>query len=177
MKFFHLKWSTYLLAAFLIITAFSGCGKDDDNPLKPGENQIPTVGSGSITLNGGGYNNKKIDFAAALADYYVLESQTWLVLSGSTDSITTTLYFNGKEAGTYNLSVDSNDESINGIYVIIGSSKVYRSASTGSIKVTQYGNVGGSIVGTFEGTLYELGETTPITISGSFTALRGDDSE
>lgn len=176
MNLFQLKWRALALAAFVLIFAFSGCKKDDDDPVAPGGNNNNTGGmSASVTLNGDGFNNKSLNFNAASAGYSNSEALTGVVFSGA-DSITVSLVFAGKTTGTYTVSVGSDNELENGFVIIKGSSKYYISKG-GSIKVTEYGNVGGYIKGTFNGTAEDEYTNTTVSVSGSFSALRQPDGE
>jgi len=181
MNFFGFKWRAYAFAAFLLIFVLAGCGKDDDNPVDPGEKNNNTFGSGSITLNGSGYSNKTINFASVSGGYINSDTQTGIsmvALDGS-DSIIVTIIFDGKETGSRNFLVETGTEEIvNGVSLMKADlSEFFLSENNGSINISSYGNIGAKISGTFNGVLKSVLNNNDLNVSGSFSAVRLPDGE
>lgn len=121
----------------------------------------PPTGSNEITIDGTVYG----DFTQSLAHIYTSYNQLYIDASGDNRSF----YFymdNFTGPGTYPITI-SKDLKTNGSIDIDGS---YYSPESGNIIVTQYGAVGGRVVGTFSITA-SGGET----ITGKFNSLREAD--
>lgn len=173
----------YRIALVLMLSLFiflSGCSKkSDSNPLIPGE-QIS--GAGSVTLNGGGYNNTTINFGTGLAAYSVTDQITNCILYGKSgnDSLLVVVAFAGTGAGDYQWEeFTQNSSNIIGVAVNVynstGNNKYFLPKSGGKTNVSKYGTVGQTIEGTFNGSTQEVVTSTAVTVSGSFKASRVPD--
>lgn len=140
------------------------CSKDSStNPTDP------ATYSFSCVVNGGGYTNQTFTFsttaAAVTNPVDNITGCTFTDASGNNAVVT----FNGTATGTY---------SINDSETIVGmtfGNNLFIGLTSGSIKVTTFGNVGGDIIGTFtgSGTVVNNGEEKNVEISkGTFKAKR-----
>lgn len=172
---------TVSILSIVIFIFLSGCSKkSDSNPVSP---ENPTTGSGSITLNGGGYNNTTINFAIGAGGYTSSEQMTACALYSATgsDSLFIVVEFPGKGTGDYQwVEYTDNSSNINGIAVSVynstGNYKYFIPKSGGKTSISTYGNVGQTIVGSFNGTVKDaITSATTITISGTFKVLRVPD--
>ncbi|MDX2130053.1 MAG: hypothetical protein SFU91_13550 [Chloroherpetonaceae bacterium] len=172
-----------IIAVFTIV--FSSC-KSDNNPTDSGG----TGGqSSSFTLNGTTYTTTSVTPLAnnvtstidgetfrlnsfvpdAFGVYVATETTTVCGISGTSGgtSVGILLGFSGQTTGTYQMVEDGSSA----IGLTVGS-VTYLSLS-GQIVVSEYGNVGGRIRGTFSGT-FTTGSTTVQIPNGSFNVTRGE---
>ncbi len=170
--------SVLSVAVFLFL---SGCSKkSDSNPVGPTN---PVTGSGSVTLNGGGYNNATINFGIGAGGYTSTDQMTACVIYGATgnDSLLIVIEFPGKSTGNYQWQAfTQNSSNVNGVAVNVynskGTNNYFIPAAGGKTNVSTYGSVGQTIEGTFNGTIQDaVTSSTTITISGSFKVLRVPD--
>lgn len=173
-KWFH--WSSSILVLMIFIF-LSGCAKkSSNNPVSP-DNQ--TTGTGSITMNGDGYNNTKVSFGYGAAGFSISDQATMAILYGAVgnDSLMIVVQFAGQGTGDQ-VWQEFTDTSSNitgvGIYVYgsSGSYKYYVPKAGGKTSVSKYGTVGDTIEGSFSGTVRNAVTSNTITISASFKALR-----
>ncbi len=176
------KWSFWLssILVMAILIFLSGCSKkSSDNPVSPNN---PTTGSGSITMNGDGYNNTKINFGYGVAGYSISDQATMAIFYGSTgnDSLMIVVEFAGQGTGDHAWQEFSDTSSTIigvGIYVYgsSGSYNYYVPKAGGKTSVSKYGSIGDTIEGSFSGTVKHPVTSNTITISGSFKAMRVPD--
>ncbi len=170
----------FILALF-VLAAITGCKKNsENNPVNPGNPANPVNGSGSITLNGGEYNNKTINFNLGIGGYSVSDQMTVCVFYGAvnSDSLMVVVEFPQKAAGDFQWEeFTENSSNLNGVglsvYNSSGTYKYFVPVSGGKTKVSKYGNVGENIEGNFSGTLKDaIFSSGNIDVSGSFKVLR-----
>lgn len=159
------------------IVFFSGCSKDDSNPVNPGGGNNQT---NKITFTGGAYNNQTFNLTGVYGGYSVGGQISVALLSGMAgqDSMTIVVAFPGSTTGTFSWQDASSDETTSGVIISISNdpNKWYMSnGPTGSTAVTTYGAVGSTIVGTFSGKVYSVTDSS--TVSGTFSVPRGPDGE
>ena len=164
-----------LFVALIVVFNSSGCNKTDST-TNPGGNNNALQGSVSFTLNGAGFTNQSFSISGFLGGYSTSDKMTGLAGSSATtgDSTMLELVFPGTSTGTFSFFADST-----GVAISRGTGSSTRAFVSGQgggqIVVTSYGAVGGSIVGTFSGKLYEVKNTglDSVTVSnGSFNAMR-----
>lgn len=174
-----------LLTIVLLSTALliSGCSKDesDDNPLDPGNGGIGgNTSSNSITLNGGGYTNKTVNFNISIGAFIASENMTAVMMSGvsGNDSVFVGLSMSGNAAGTFDWEDYTSETSKTYVIIRIGgltnpnAAVLISPLGTGKTIITGYGSVGQNIAGTFSGTLLRYSDQSQITVTGKFSALR-----
>lgn len=159
------------LIACLTLLAI-GCATDPVTPDTPAANRL--------TLNGDGYTNKKFTFPLAEASYLTTADVTVVAIGDSTgsdsvDAPGTVIFFAGMTTGSR--IIDGSDS---GVAIWVFSDSAMYTMKTGTLNITQYGPIGGRIIGTFSGT--GTGEVrglqVSITISdGAFSALRLADNQ
>jgi hypothetical protein len=177
----NLKHISKILTVILIslsLTAFlSSCKKDSSNPADAGTGGNGGGGGGNntVTLNGDGFSNTTITITYAAAGYESSTQTTGGSLTCS-NGISITFYSPGQQTGTFNFSIDQNDVKA-GIILYSGSGqdmKIYMvQNNSGSITINNYGSVGQQITGSFTGKIYNVTTQAEVTISGSFSAIRG----
>jgi hypothetical protein len=148
----------------------SGCSKEDTATAINN-----TVGSASITLNGGGLNSKTYNFTGFAGAYLASQNVTTATASTTdgSDNVQFIIAFPGQATGIFNW-VGGNQAS--GVVVNYLNSQKSILGYSGSTTVTSYGSVGGQIVGTFSGSVIRT-VISPLSIdtlsaSGSFSILR-----
>lgn len=176
------KWFLWL-SSILVMTIFiflSGCAKkSSNNPVSPTN---PTTGSGSVTLNGDGYNNTNVSFSYGAAAYSVSDQATLGLFYGAVgnDSLMIVVEFAGQGTGDHMWQEFTDTTStITGVGIYVygssGSTKYYVPKAGGKTSVSKYGAVGDTIEGSFSGTVRDAVTSNTVTISGSFKALRVPD--
>ncbi len=166
--------SRMTVAVLIVLFIVSGCNKND-NTTNPGT-PTTTSGSATFTLNGAGFTNQSFTISGFLGGYSTGDKLTGLAGSSATtgDSTMLEMVFPGTSTGTFPFILDSI-----GIAISRGTGSSTRAFLSGNgggqIAVTAYGSVGGTIVGTFSGKMYEIKNTglDSVTVSnGSFSAMR-----
>lgn len=150
-----------------------GCAKDPVTPNDP-------VAANRLTVNGNGLTNKKFTFPTAQASYITNADVTVVAIGDSTipdsvDAPGTVIFFAGMTTGTFPIS--GLDSSV-AVWVFTDST-MYTMAS-GTVTITQYGAVGGKIIGTFSGTGTADVNGVPVSVTitdGAFSAVRVGDNE
>ncbi len=163
-----------------LFVLFSGCSKkSDSNPVAAGDQ---TTGAGSITLNGGGYNNTVINFSIGMAAYSSTDQVTNCIFYGKSgsDSVLVVVAFAGTATGNYQWEeFNQNSSFMNGVIVSFynssGNNKYCVPKATGQTSVIKYGTVGQTIEGSFNGSTQEIVSSSVISVSGSFKATRVPD--
>ena len=161
-----------IIIALCIALLGAGCKKDEGGKDEVGTGPGGTADYGSFTINGAGYTNKQVTLVYVSGGLY--SGETSIVgagLSGA-DTVTFGLTFKGSSTGTRTWS----DTTFASVQVHTGSGTRYFISldGRGTTSISSYGNVGGTIVGTFSGQLIDLSLVTDtITVSnGSFSAIR-----
>jgi hypothetical protein len=158
------------LIILLLVT--SGCQKKETATSPTGNT---TGGTASFTLNGAGFSNQTFNIVGVVGGYSVSDHMTGLVGSAMSSGDTThlTIVFPGSSTGTFQFS-----DTV-GVIISRGSGSsahaFINGIGGGQIAVTAYGGVGGNIIGSFSGRLYDVSLTglDSVTVSnGSFNALR-----
>ena len=173
---YRIAW-IFSISLFILI---SGCSKKgDSNPIIPGDQ---TTGAGSITLNGGGYNNTKINFNVGLAAYSTSDQITNCIFYGKngSDSVLVVVAFAGTVSGNYQWEEYTlNSPNVNGVVVSFynasGNNRYCIPKATGQTSISKYGTIGQTIEGLFNGSIQEVVSASLITITGSFKATRVQD--
>lgn len=175
-----------LLSAMISLSA-QGCSKDkSDDPASPGGTDNPGQSTGTITLNGGPFNNVTYNYNSdtsgtlATVKYDTEENKT--IISFYKDTIAVGIEFHGKTEGEYNWTgIDTPSRSIVAVTQYKTGGGIELRASYGPIEgkgrttVTKYGNTGSTIQGSFSGQLilaFGSGSPAPVTVSGSFSVVR-----
>ncbi len=165
--------ATRILAGALVVFLISaGCNKSDTST-----NPATTVmnGTATFTLNGAGFTNQTFTVTGFLGGYSTSDNKTGLAGSSATtgDSTMLEIVFPGNTTGTFPFTDSS------GVVITRGTGTSTRGfvngLGGGQIVITSYGAVGGAIVGTFSGKLYEVTKQPmdSVTVSnGSFNATR-----
>ena len=159
------------LIACLTILAI-GCATDPVTPVIPPANRL--------TLNGDGYTNKKFTFPIAEASYLTTADVTVVAIGDSTvpdtvDAPGTVIFFAGMTTGSR--IIDGSDS---GVAIWVFSDSAMYTMKTGTLTITQYGPIGGKIIGTFSGT--GTGEVKGLQVSitvsdGAFSAVHLADNQ
>jgi len=158
-----------LLFLTAAIISFTGCKKDSSSPTGP----ETVLGSGKITLNGGGFSNKSIDFYLSMGSHATATNSTEIVCyTAGTDSLWFAISFPGASTGTYSWSAGST--SFTTLY-LYSAQKTYVSLYNGQTVITKVDGVGGKIAGTFSGYVVNTVNADSISVSGSFSATRLSD--
>ncbi len=161
-----------IAGALIILLISAGCNKTDST-TNPGGNVMN--GTATFTLNGAGFSNQSFTITGLLGGYSTGDKMTGLAGSSATtgDSTALSIVFPGLTTGTFPFTDSS------GVVITRGTGSSTRGfvngIGGGQIVVTAYGSVGGSIVGTFSGKLYEVTKQPldSVTVSnGSFNATR-----
>lgn len=160
--------SFVLVALFLFL--FSSCKKEGTT----GPADVPTSGTATFTLNGAGFTNLTITVSNVMAGFEAAENMTGVIGSKMAAGDTTwlTLAFPGSTTGTFQFTDSS------GVVISrqTGTTRGFvNGVGGGQIVVTAYGNVAGSVTGTFSGKLYEVTGSglDSVTVSGgTFNAVR-----
>lgn len=192
MKKFSVLFLNSLFLGLLLIGAVS-CKKSDKNDPTPAN---PSGGGEKISfaLQGDGFSNQSFAVGSsstntvALGAYNVPDNYTGVGVAGNISagkSISAVIVFRGKTTGEYALGPDEQeDEAYMTLLVKDGSTeKMYTATeNAGTLKVSNYGNVGGKIEGTFSATLTRIdlttGGTSTVTISnGKFSVARVADEQ
>lgn len=153
-----------LLIMVLVPLLFTACSKDSStNPTDP------STYSFSCVVNGGGYSNQTFTFnktgVAVSNPQEGLIGCTFTDANGNSAIVT----FQGTTTGTYTVNNTKN------LVTISLSGNIFLGLTSGSIKVTTLGNIGGDVIGTFSGsgTVINNGVPQNIEISkGTFKAKR-----
>ncbi len=174
--------------ALLLCVLVLGCGRGSNNPADSGSG---TGGqSSSFTLGGTTYtttstaplqNNvtQNIDgqtvrlnnfVADAFGLFVASENATGCFITGSTNNTSVNLLaeFPGRATGNFQLNGGQAE-----ILIVIGSTQY--AATSGQLSITEYGNPGGRIRGTFSGTFRTVtGGTNVQVTNGSFNVTRAE---
>ncbi len=159
---------TFFILTLIIFGVFFISCSDDSSSTNPTNN---TSGySFSCTLNGGGFSNQTLKYTVVAGSIYSLEDDATAVTFSNATSDGGVVVFRGKSTGTF--TINENEDDTNGVIITIGGTQVI-GLTSGTIKVTTYGNVGGDVKGTFSGTAINAsnGENVQVT-NGSFSAKR-----
>lgn len=179
---------SFLTILLLSIALLSGCSKKDNNPAESGNPSGINNSGNSITVNGDGYTNQLFELAnntVAMAQYDPSENRTacTFIVPGSIGA-SVAIYFRSGQAGTYKWdNVDAiHTNATSALVLTIGSgstAKQYISLlNSGSTIVSNYGSVGKTISGTFNGTLYNVVDSTKsVTVTGKFNTTRQVDAQ
>lgn len=165
-----------VLAVALITVLTVGCGKDD-NPT------TPTTATNRITVTGTGFSGTPRDHRNAFGAWSASTGRTMVVVTDSSlssvmaadnfpgDGFAVT--FKGSSTGTFNIVFGDTTT-----VVVAFSGGRTLMAYSGSLNVTEYGAVGGTIRGTFQGkglalrsNILEMPDTVDISLSFAATRL------
>jgi hypothetical protein len=154
-----------LLSASLF---FVSCNKDEESTTSPGSSTGTGSGSTYLTFK---VNGIAMDLTQSgpIGFYSTSSSSLGTYITSSPSGFThpeLDLGFPGKTTGTF---TDANGGWLD--YTDANNVNYYYSPSTCSITVTQYGDVGGYIVGTFSATKHSSTSTATIT-DGKFSVKR-----
>lgn len=167
---------TVIMSALFIV----GCSKDSENPVKPRDGGNGGNGGGNnsqstITINGAGYKNKQIGSNSGVGVYIAAEQMAYVAfwaVSGS-DSLTASITVPGTTTGTYSWV---NAEQ--GLYFSTGTShnaRVFYPTGDGATIITEFGNIGGKIVGTLQGKVFDVVSGDTANVFASFSVVRAAD--
>lgn len=164
-------------AAFLLLT-YTGCSKKNSNPVNP---VVNSQDFGSVTLNGSGYNNTKINFVYNECAYINSDSNTACIMYGlnNSDTVLVEVIFPGSSVNNY-AWIDYHDTTtISGVGVIYfnsdGNHEFYVPTAGGNTNITKYGVVGETVEGSFSGSVEDIVSASTISISGTFKSTRLND--
>lgn len=169
--------------ALVLVMALAFLACNDEESEKSNE-----PGVSDVTLNGGPYSNvtaKTTDTDDAAAVYSPQENVTSVTYTAMLDGreFYVIVAFPGTEKGSHSWNdedcfvqvvedISNTTEAITATYYSPDTGEVHN----GTVKVDNYGNVGGVISGTFEGgatfTEHATGTTTTGTMKGKFSARR-----
>lgn len=173
-KLFAPKGKTVVLKAYDMLSHFAEITvemPDNDNgkelpDVKLCDNKV--LGETSFIINGAGFNNKLWVMAGegkptvANGFFDLSDGSTFCAIAHNSNTLS--LKFEGSTKGTYEEDTDITLKLNNVIYASDGATKII---------VTKYEEVGGTIEGTFTGTLKEvLGNKTVTITNGKFAAIR-----
>ncbi len=165
--------------SIFVLIVFSGCSNmNSSNSVSPEE---LTTG-GSITLNGGGYNNTTVNFGIGQAAYSTNAQITKCLFYGKigNDSILVIVAFSGESTGNHQWQ----QFSLNSTNIVGVAANIYNSStnngyfmpdSGGNTTVSVYGNVGQTIEGSYSGTTQDIATSAKIAVNGTFKATREAD--
>ena len=138
----------------------------------------------SFVINGDGFVNQTITVSAipltAFSIYTISDNVTFGIASGQQGN-SLTIGFPGNTIGNFNVSTNSDV-----VFTASVGANTYIMGDNFTVNVTQYGNVGGKITGTFSGDakriffneLTQTVEEFPVTITnGIFELQRNPDQE
>ncbi len=165
----------FTLSLLLFFTG--GCKKKNNNPVSSNNNSTSQV---SFTVNGGGYNNQDINInnsGSSGAIYVTDKNFTLGTINGISNNknVSVIIAFSGKSTGTF--AWDTTSSSI-GFGFTFGGVTYSGIPGQGKTTVTQYGDVGSAIKGTFSGNVFGVSGSTIDTIqisNGQFSMIRGKD--
>ncbi|MGQ9799344.1 MAG: hypothetical protein ACUVRG_08625 [Ignavibacterium sp.] len=168
------KKNIHIIFILLVgIIGFFACSKKSDNPVAP---TAPTTEL-KITLNGGGFSNQQITFNTGIGGYAINENITYaqFLTTKSGDTLICFISYSGKQTGNQVWN-PANTPVFTGVllYKSGNSGTTVFIPSSGSTNITNYGNVGNFISGTFDGTLQDTSSQN-ISISGRFSVQRSED--
>ena len=158
--------------------AFDVCGNVD--PTNPSGGALQQ----SFVINGDGFNNQTISVSSipltAFSIYTISDNVTFGIASGDQGNAIT-IGFTGNSIGNFNVS-NNNDV----VFTTSIGANSYIMGDNFTVNVTQYGNVGGKVKGTFSGDakriffneVTQTVEEFPVTITnGVFELQRNPDQE
>ena len=176
--------SKTILFLGLFVLSLTACKQDEESELLSG-----TV---TFTLNGDGFTNQTFTENVTSAEAPVAESgvygdATLLAVGTYTQGDENRNYWSGyvegKTTGTYAWD-NSLNARVNSCQVLVWDNNqevsylhyVFGEAASGTTVITEFGNVGGRIEGTFSGTLYNSDTDAPVAITnGKFSVVRKED--
>ena len=172
MKIFNL-FITILFSIILI----SSCSDPASNDKKEEKQFL------KLTLNGGEYDNYKIEqelaeYPYTLARYSDTTNSTICgTLSGDMNNsgVICTFKFPGNETGTFSNEDTFYSSYIYIVFMTLGENTTYLRHINYSLYITEYGNVGEHIAGTFSGNFTARTTTDTIAVEGEFKLIRAED--
>lgn len=166
------------LVLLTIMIFLSACSKDKNNPVEPGNgNEGPLNAQVKVKLDGAGFNNEEITLTKGYSSYLTSDNETYAAFWGKTgnDSVYVAFQFAGSSSGTFNWRAENYDAAV--IMMNDDNALLYLATSEGKTNVTDYGNVGGKIEGSFTGKLVEISSMDEMTVTGAFSIERGPNSD
>jgi hypothetical protein len=164
---------TFLLLLPVVLLIASGCSTTEPTQPDPGTYS----GTNGFVINGGSFNNVKVDFAKASLDFIDERGDQLAVTldQGTLDEEPITVVLALPDANPtakeYQWVGAADIGPGNASLVIEGEEPIYLSKS-GKITITTLGAKGQNAVGTFSGTIENADATATYTINGKFTAAR-----
>jgi hypothetical protein len=174
----HVKFRGMLLVLLTITLFLSSCSKDKNNPVEPGNgNDGPLNAQVKVKLNGAGFDNQEITLTRGYSSYLTTDNETYAAFWGKTgnDSVYVAFQFSGSRSGTFNWRAENYDAAV--IMMNDDNALLYLATSDGKTSVITYAAVGQKIEGTISGKLVEVSTMDEIIVSGTFSIVRGSDSD
>ena len=179
-----INFSVLSIITISFFLTFLGCSKKSSNPVNPNNPVTSTNVTGSITLNGGSYNNTVINYIFGAAGYSSSDQNTSCLMyaTNGSDSLYIIVSFGGSSTGDHQwqgFTEDSLNYYVDGVGISIyksdGTYSYLLPQSGGNTNISKYGAVGDTIEGSFSGTLQDPANTENISISGTFKVVRVPD--
>jgi len=173
------------IVTIIFFLTLLGCSKKSNNPVNANNPSTSTNVTGSLTLNGGSYDNTIINYIFGAAGYSTSDQSTACVMyaTNGSDSLYIVVSFGGFSTGDHQwqgFTEDSLNYYIDGVGISIyksdGTYSYLLPQSGGNTKITKYGAVGDTIEGSISGTLQDPANTVNVTVSGTFKVLRVPDN-